>query len=48
MAGGWTAEMMHALVSVWGQANVQSEFRVSWTEWFGIERYAKEYLHVHV
>ena len=25
MAGGWTAEMTPALVSVWGQANVQSE-----------------------
>ena len=25
MAGGWTAEMTRALVSVWGQANVQSE-----------------------
>ena len=25
MAGGWTAQMMHTLVSVWGQANIQSE-----------------------
>ena len=25
MASGWTAEMTRALVSVWGQANVQSE-----------------------
>ena len=25
MAGGWTAQMTRTLVSVWGQANVQSE-----------------------
>ena len=25
MAGGWTAKMMRAIVSVWGQAKVQSE-----------------------
>ena len=25
MAGGWTAEITRALVSVWDQANVQSE-----------------------
>ena len=25
VAGGWMGEVTHALVSVWGQANIQSE-----------------------
>ena len=33
MAGGWTAQMTHTLVSVCGQANVQSEQdRVVWNK----------------
>ena len=40
MAGGWTAEMTHALVSVWDRL----AFRVSWMEWFGTKRYLREYL----
>ena len=41
MADGWTAEMTCPLISVWCQGII---FRVSRTEWFGIERYSREYL----